>query len=63
MELHPDLLGPGRLQEADRPVAVKGDLGVRGIVKDNQVVLPGEPDRLFEEAEVGYGAGRVVGVV
>ena len=63
MELDADLAGAVGLEEADRPVAVEGDLAVGAVVADGDVMLAGEGDRLLEEVEVGDGAGRVVGVV
>ena len=62
-DLDPDLLGPGRGQEAGRHVAVEGGLGVRGVVDDQDVVGAGEVDRLLEQPVGHHRAGGVVRVV
>ena len=63
MELDGDILGPVRLQDARRPVAVVGDLGIGVVVGQQEVVAPRERDRLIEELERRRRRGRVVGVV
>ena len=63
VELDPHLACAFRLQEAGRPVRVEGYLRIRSVVEDRKPVAPGEGRRPLEEVDVGYGAGRVVGVV
>src|SRR5207237_9606235 len=62
-DLDADLLRPPRLEEARRAVTVEGDLRVRVVVDDHQVVLAGEFDGALEEAGLHDRAGRIVGVV
>ena len=52
-----------RLEERRRAVAVVGDLRVRVVVHDDDVVAAGELDHPGEEVVLDDPAGRVVGVV
>ncbi|MBT9166452.1 MAG: hypothetical protein DDT25_01137 [Chloroflexi bacterium] len=63
VEFNPDVPGPRRLQEAHRTVTVESHLGIRGVVADSQVMLPGEGNRSLEEIEIRHCGGRIVGII
>ncbi len=62
-DLHPDLLGAGRGEEAGRDVAVVGRLRVSVVVDDEDLVLAGKGDDFLEEPVGDDRPGRVVRVV
>ena len=63
MQLHANIFRSGNLEHGWCLVAVEGHFGVGEIVTEEQIVLAGEGDRLFEEGEIGDAGSRIVRVV
>jgi hypothetical protein len=62
VEFEGDVFGAGDLEDGEG-AAFEDEGGVGGVVDDEEVVLAGEGDGVFEEGKGGGGAGGVVGVV
>ena len=62
-DFHAGLLRPGRLQEAGWTVAIEGDLGVRAVVHDDELVPSRQLDHLLKEIIRRNRPGRIVRVV
>ena len=63
MEFDRDLARARDLEDARRDVPVEGDLAVRVVVSDQDVVALAELDRALEVIARGDRRGRVVGVI
>src|SRR5205823_14708972 len=53
----------GNLEDARRPVAVVGDLRVRGVMYEEYIVATAELDGVDEMTWIARGARRVAGIV
>ena len=63
MELDANILSSISLQETDRLITIIGDLGIRPVMADTDVVLAGELGCLSEEIDIGYCPGRVIRII
>ena len=63
MELHSHVLCARHLQETRRPVALKGNLSVRGIMANHQIIFFGKRHSFLEEIDPGHRSRRVVGII
>ena len=59
-EFHTHVLGPFRLEEARRPVAVEVQVRIGQVMDHDDIVLPGEIGDLLEEGKVHHRRRRVV---
>jgi hypothetical protein len=63
MKLDPDLLGVRHLEEAQRAIAIEGNLTIGAVMANSEVMSLGEARHLLEEIEVGNCRGGVIGIV
>ncbi len=60
VQLDADVHGTRHLEEARRLVSVEGDIGVREVVDQHDLVFLGERDEALEEPDIDDRRGRVV---
>ena len=63
MKLDANVLSAFGLEEAWRLVTVKSDLCIRGIMTNENIVCFSEVGNALKKAEIGGGAGGIVGIV